>query len=98
MWYSDSATLEFSDPCADRDSSVAENRLILISNDSRGRVRVPRLVLLLPGRETVAVRGAAASNNHVKKARNEANVGETQAHGPQKDRDHDPDSGCGNRT
>jgi hypothetical protein len=30
MQYSNSVTLEFSDPCSDRVSSVAQNRLILV--------------------------------------------------------------------
>jgi hypothetical protein len=50
-------------------------------NDSCGRGFFPRLGLLLPGRGTVAVHGAAASENGMKNAQIEANGDETQADG-----------------
>jgi hypothetical protein len=71
-----------------RVSSVFHQWLKMIDHSpiySSGRFCFPRLALFLPGRETVAVRGAAASQLGMKNAKIEANGGETQVDGKQKD-------------
>jgi hypothetical protein len=60
-----------------RVSSGAQNRLILIRM-TRGRACLPRLVLLLSGREKVAVRDVSASEFGANKPRIEANGDEAQ--------------------
>jgi hypothetical protein len=91
------ASLGFSDPCSIRVSSVARS-VDLYANDSCGRVSLPGLVLLLPGRETVAQVAPPASENGVKNARIEANGYEPQIDELQEDTNHMPDTGGENRT
>src|SRR3954447_23803195 len=89
-------SIEFSDPCFIRVSSVAQNRLILIRM-TRGRACSPRLVLWLSGRGKVAVHDASASEFGANKPRNEANIDEAQADGGQDGKTRSLDSGGENR-
>jgi hypothetical protein len=98
MRYSNSVTLEFSDPCSNRVSSVAQKSIDPYPNDSCGRVCFWRRVLLLPGRRTVAVHGDAANELVVKKLRIEANGDETQDHERQDDKAQAFDPGGENRS